>query len=801
MIDHASIIRSYLDSGLSIIPIKRDGSKMPTVGWTEYETRLPTAAEVDGWLAQGIEGWALVCGQVSGNVEAIDFDDMTYWGPWAEQVDPDLLKRMVLAITPGDGRHVIYKCATIGRNQKLARYEGEDGKPVTAIETRGEGGIIVVEPTTAAYHLAHKPYKIAQGSLLEIPEITPEERAQMLDAAKLLNEYIPISKMQPYEPTNGDGGNGDGHRPGDDFAEHADWRDILEPHGWKAIRQRGDKVIWQRPGKDGPGGSAQTGGASAKTGFSGLYVYSSNAFPLESDHGYGKFSAYATLNHGGDYYAAAADLRKQGYGPQVLIREAPVEPKDATIEMPEILLPSDGAIAPTLPEAASVDPAIGKDASAWLTAYTALSRQWSPRAFDDFHLACGLWLLSTVAARRAILHLGGPRYSNLYIALVARTSLWAKSTTAKIVTQTLNECGLSFLLAPDDSTPQKFISDLTPRTPGGWKEMNANARDRALVEMGFAAARGWFFEEFGMKIDAMLSPSGFMSEFRGILRAFDDCPETYRYASIGRGTDNVERPYVSMLGNMTPADLQRASRRNDALWQDGFWARWAFVTPPASVNSSRARFPLGERSIPAEISEPIKAWHLRLGIPAVEMQELESKDKKGKETVEYVPTVFPMNLTRITMTLDAREAFYAYHDGLLDLVEQSSNRDFDGNYARFAEKALRIAILVASLEHNNQITLPVWALAQSITERWRQGLHELYAQANAPEPTDATEKEELAIKIISKLGEATANDVARYMWKTSSGEAVGILEKLADAGALIRTARTRRGTIRYAIEE
>lgn len=796
--DHTAVIRSYLSSGLSIIPIKRDGSKMPMVEWGPYQSRIANEEELAQWIAWTVTGWGLVCGAVSGNVEVMDFDDLDTFVAWLALVPPELLTRLVIQSTPGDGKHAIYRCAVIEGNLKLARRD-IDGKPETLIETRGEGGMILVEPTTPEYHPANKPYQITQGSLLAIPEITEEERAALFNAARSLNEYWP--KSPSWTPTEGSGGNGDGHRPGDDFANNTPWNEILEPHGWRPLYQRGDRIIWQRPGKDGPGGSAQTGGASPRTGFSGLYVYSTNAYPLEAERGYGKFSAYAALNHGGDYYAAAADLRKQGYGPQVLIREAPAQPKETAIGMPDILLPSDGAIAPTLPQAASVDPTIGKDASAWLVAYTALSRQWSPRAFDDFHLACGLWLLSTVAARRVVLHLGGPRYSNLYIALVARTSLWAKSTTAKIVTQTLNECGLSFLLAPDDSTPQKFISDLTPRTPGGWKEMNANTRDRALMEMGFAAARGWFFEEFGMKIDAMLSPSGFMSEFRGILRAFDDCPETYRYASIGRGLDNVERPYVSMLGNMTPADLQRATRRNDALWQDGFWARWAFITPPASVNSSRARFPLGERAIPAEISEPIRAWHLRLGIPSVEMQEFESKDKKGKETVEYVPTVFPINLTKISMTLDAREAFYAYHDGLLDLVEQSSNRDFDGNYARFAEKALRIAILVASLEHNNQITLPVWALAQSITERWRQGLHELYAQANAPEPTDATEKEELAIKIVGKLGEATASDVARYMWKTSSGEAVGILEKLADAGALIRTARTHKGTIRYAIEE
>ena len=43
-------------------------------------------------------------------------------------------------------------------------------------------------------------------------------------------------------------------------------------------------------------------------------MFSSSASPFDADGKYNKFSAYALLNHGGDYSAAARELANQGYG-------------------------------------------------------------------------------------------------------------------------------------------------------------------------------------------------------------------------------------------------------------------------------------------------------------------------------------------------------------------------------------------------------------------------------------------------------------------------------------------------------
>jgi hypothetical protein len=45
-----------------------------------------------------------------------------------------------------------------------------------------------------------------------------------------------------------------------------------------------------------------------------LYVFSSNAQPFQDKTGYSLFTAFALLNHSGDFAEAAKALAQQGYG-------------------------------------------------------------------------------------------------------------------------------------------------------------------------------------------------------------------------------------------------------------------------------------------------------------------------------------------------------------------------------------------------------------------------------------------------------------------------------------------------------
>jgi hypothetical protein len=443
---------------------------------------------------------------------------------------------------------------------------------------------------------------------------------------------------------------------------------------------------------------------------------------------------------------------------------------------------------PSLPATARLPHGLGADASPWLDRYIGFSRKWSPRAYDGFHEAVGLWVLSTVAARRLIVHFGRPRYSPLIIALAARTSLFAKSTTTEIGTELLHGAGLDWMLAPDQATPQKFVSNCSGRVPDGYVGLRVDAQARARSRLAFAGQQGWFYEEFGQHLRAMTRANGTMAEFRGIIRRFDDCPQRFEYSTIGRGSDVVDRPYLALLANMTPADLRPLAKRGSSMWGDGFWARFAFVTPP-TVERRLDRFPRTERPIPHALVEPLRSWHQRLGIPVVQV--------RGGEGEPYVAAVTPQQPMIISLGDGVFDAIYRYSEGLTAIIQSSDLPDLDGNYSRFPEKAIRISMLITSLEGGDTIEMRHWARAQEVAERWRACLHALYQQVNDPGPSKAEQDEEKVLRVLRRRGELTAAQVSRFVRGLSTSETKVILEGLVEAGEVVSRSTAR--TVRYSL--
>jgi hypothetical protein len=215
---------------------------------------------------------------------------------------------------------------------------------------------------------------------------------------------------------------------------------------------------------------------------------------------------------------------------------------------------------PPLPDQARVDEALAATASPWLDEYITFSRKWAPRAFDEFHEAGGLFVLSTAAARRIKIRFGSGVYTSQYMAMAARTTLYTKSTAADLAVEFLTRTGLGYLLADDDATPQAFVRSLTAQVPDTWDALSAEAKVALCQRLAFAAQKGWFYEEFGQHLEGMMRRDGPMAAFQAILRRLDDHKDTYVYASISRGREELSKPYLTILANITPADLAHPTR-------------------------------------------------------------------------------------------------------------------------------------------------------------------------------------------------------------------------------------------------
>ena len=110
--------RKYLNAGISVIPLKTDGSKSPAVSWKEFQSRQAGEIELQDWYQNGkVLGIGLVTGNISGNLHVLDFDyDGTEFCERflqeAEERLPGIRERLVVVSTPRPGRQVLFRQMT-----------------------------------------------------------------------------------------------------------------------------------------------------------------------------------------------------------------------------------------------------------------------------------------------------------------------------------------------------------------------------------------------------------------------------------------------------------------------------------------------------------------------------------------------------------------------------------------------------------------------------------------------------------------------------------------------------------------
>lgn len=306
-------------AGLCVLPPADDGTKRPDVlSWIEYQSRRSTVPEVERWYAGGRTGVGVVCGAVSGGLEMLEFEGRAVADGLPERYREiaeaaglgELLTRVLDGYTertPSGGYHLLYRVPTPMPNTKLASRPATatelDEKPGdrirVLIETRGEGGYVITAPSNGRVHPTGRPWQIVAGGFDSIATITDGERDELFRLARLLDQLPEPAPRSPAAITS------DGDRPGDRYNAASDVQkrtlEILLAHGWTEVWRRGSEVHLRRPGKD-RGVSATLGHIAPGV----LRVFTtSTTFEARA---YSAFGVYVTLEHEGDWSAAAQAL-------------------------------------------------------------------------------------------------------------------------------------------------------------------------------------------------------------------------------------------------------------------------------------------------------------------------------------------------------------------------------------------------------------------------------------------------------------------------------------------------------------
>jgi hypothetical protein len=286
--------------GLSIIPVA--SNKIPFKPWGEYQTKIsPISYWHSHYLNQGTIG--IITGKISGNLECIDIDikndpQKTIITDYANLIPEELLRRLIIQSTPSGGQHYIYRCpkAIIDKNLKLALHSDK----TVILETRGEGGYFCTSKVNN---------KILQGKFnlsnleVDIPVITTEERAFLLETARSLTRYFPRQSEKtskndkPYVYTE----------PAiNDFNDKYSIIDLFIKHGWRVAKEDDEKYYLLRSGS-----SAQHSGYYIKD--SKTFTCFSTSTDFKPEKPYNNFQILQTLEGKNDYKTTLRLLPALGF--------------------------------------------------------------------------------------------------------------------------------------------------------------------------------------------------------------------------------------------------------------------------------------------------------------------------------------------------------------------------------------------------------------------------------------------------------------------------------------------------------
>lgn len=337
------IALKYHKAGFHVVPVGQD--KRPRCKWKQYQT-AQTADDVRSLWQSPSWGIAAITG-ING-LECIDVDEKY-------DIAGDLFLRyqrmndkysegsiafpyLTVCSTMNGGYHIFYRCSAVQGNQKLAMrpatiYELEKHNekaerkikdpnklPQVLIETRGKKGYVLITPTPG--------YSVEYGAMRSIPEITQEQRYNLLMNARRFDEVevqaseIDIQASQQKTL--------DGKTPWDDYNEKQDAVSLLQSYGWSVVYEDSTRVHMLRPGE----ASTKTSGNYHKQ--LNLFRCHSTSTCLPADKSLTAHAIYTYYEHGGDFSAATKALASQGFGSSVIsditVDELLSEPTEAQEE-------------------------------------------------------------------------------------------------------------------------------------------------------------------------------------------------------------------------------------------------------------------------------------------------------------------------------------------------------------------------------------------------------------------------------------------------------------------------------------
>ena len=339
--DFCAIARQFIGYGLSPIPVA--SNKKPTCGdgWQKYCSEPMSGDDVDLYF-EDAWGVGLACGTGAGNLVCLDLDVKGFTeshvlafgkalGDALMKADPAMAAKIRHApreTSKSGGKHRYVRIDLDGnpcpRNSKLVtlRLIDDDGViktdekdrpiPWCILETRGQGGQTVACPSPGYTRDTASPNWLDAIPILSWMEWnTFLKVCDQLDERALIAPNREVSTHAPQRELE------DGEvLPGTDYNSKTDLGKLIEEYGWTYVGEGPRGSSWLRPDSAVP--STSRSSATLLPADANrpqlLYIFSSNAGPLDAESAYSAFAVLALYQHDGDFSATAKALAGLGFG-------------------------------------------------------------------------------------------------------------------------------------------------------------------------------------------------------------------------------------------------------------------------------------------------------------------------------------------------------------------------------------------------------------------------------------------------------------------------------------------------------
>ena len=570
------VAKDYYESGLNVLPASKS-QKRPLCKWREFTTSRPDFDRVFGDSA-AFDALAVVCGQTSGGLEVIDFDQKgALFQAFKDKVG-DALDGCVVESTQSGGFHIAYKTPAPGRNVKLANTSAG-----CAIETRGEGGICIISPTNG--------YDLRSGSWVDLPTISKGKREFLIESAKSLDQIkseeeraSTVSRLSSPTLARGD----DRESVADYLRTSDDWRRALLRAGWTLIREDAKNEYWSRPDQPVAG---KTGGCYSKEeGY--FHVFSSNAAPLDVDKTYSPLQLIAALEYHGDLSAASRAYSRRVDGATNRIIE--VVSEDDLIDQLDADQSEDNKkevnpLPPFPQELLSCGGLIG--------ALQDLRNKYAIRSQPEGAFLGALADMSFLAGRSFMLNYSGTLVTPNIYALFLAPSGMGKEAVRRVGAEVVR------IYRPNESIPESFASVQALQ--------NMLCRLRKIY---------WLHDEFGRDLAVMngeKTNSNVSSVITESLKVFSNANNrsylprvVAQDAKESNNVTGIDRPSLTIFATGNPKEFFDAT--SETLLRNGYIARFTVIHGRAYSEKKETSYDdaLKERpfEVPKDIQRIIRQW-------------------------------------------------------------------------------------------------------------------------------------------------------------------------------------------------